>query len=77
MADDRWGVYISERNGKYFRVEHRYAATQIPDEPTTFDDVVTQTIGIAETKEEAERIMKEYETKLKIESEHREEEDEE
>ena len=58
-----WGIYIEEQNAK-FRVKHHYTPTPNPDEPTTFDDEVIETIGEAETREGAEKIKQEYEAKL-------------
>jgi hypothetical protein len=45
--EDRWGVYVREINGK-FRVEHRYMAKPNIEEPTTFDDQITDTVGVNE-----------------------------
>jgi len=44
MEDARRGVYIRKSNGK-FRVEHRYMPTPDIDQPSTFDDEVTDTVG--------------------------------
>lgn len=73
-ASASWGVYIRERNGK-FRVEHRYMPEPDVEQPSTFDDEVTKTVGEAETLEEAERIKLEYENKLAIEAEEENDED--
>ena len=70
----RWGVYIKEHNGK-FRVEHHYMPKPDVEQPTTFDDEVTRTVGEAGSREEAERIKQEYENKLSIESENETDED--
>ena len=45
------------------------------EQPSTFDDEVTKTVGEAETLEEAERIKLEYENKLAIEAEEENDED--
>jgi hypothetical protein len=75
MAEDvRWGVYVRELNGK-FLVEHRYMPTPDIEQPTTFDDIVTRKVGEAKTREEAERIKQEYESRLANEAE-KEEDDE-
>ena len=62
-----WGVSIEQQNAR-FRVKHHYMPTPNPDEPTTFDDEVIKIIGGAETREDAERIKLEYESKLEAEA---------
>lgn len=70
--ETRWGVSIREVNGK-FRVEHRYMPKPNIEEPTTFDDEMTRTVGEAGTREDAERIKLDYEHSLLLEAEKDEE----
>jgi hypothetical protein len=55
-------VYIKEQTGKFFVVEHRYMPTPNVDEPSSFDErsMVTHRVGIAATREDAERLKAKY-----------------
>lgn len=70
-------IYIQKQPNGRFRVLHNYMPTPTIDEPSSFDErnEATTTVGEADTRKEAERIVRNYRRKLKREAE-QEEDDE-